>query len=247
MTENDQIIVEFRRVNFQVGAVKILDDLNLQTNKGEILILLGESGCGKTTTLKLINRLIEPSSGEVFVEGKPATDWNLINLRRRIGYVLQEAGLFPHFTIEENVALVPNLENWDAAKRRARTTEMLELVGLNPQKFADRFPHELSGGQRQRVGVARALAANPDLLLLDEPFGALDAITRTSLQKEFVRLVKELKKTAVFVTHDLHEAFILGTRICLMDKGRIVLNDTPENFVKSELPLVRDYLETVNL
>ncbi len=245
MTEDDQAIVEFRRVNFQIGAVKILDDLNLQISKGEILILLGESGCGKTTTLKLINRLIEPSSGEVLVEGKPATDWDIINLRRRIGYVLQEAGLFPHFTIAENVALVPNLENWEAAKSRTRTTEMLELVGLNPQKFADRFPHELSGGQRQRVGVARALAANPDLLLLDEPFGALDAITRTSLQKEFAKLVRELDKTAVFVTHDLHEAFVLGTRIALMDKGRIVLNDTPENFVKSELPLARAYLETV--
>jgi len=245
MTENDRTIVEFRRVNFQIDGVKILDDLSLQINKGEILILLGESGCGKTTTLKLINRLIEPSSGEVSVEGKSTTDWNLINLRRRIGYVLQEAGLFPHFTIEENVALVPNLENWEDAKRRKRTTEMLELVGLNPQKFASRFPHELSGGQRQRVGVARALAANPDLLLLDEPFGALDAITRTSLQKEFARLVRELNKTAVFVTHDLHEAFVLGTRIALMDKGRIVLNDTPENFAKSELPLARAYLETV--
>jgi len=245
MTENDRTIVEFRRVNFQIDGVKILDDLSLQINKGEILILLGESGCGKTTTLKLINRLIEPSSGEVSVEGKSTTDWNLINLRRRIGYVLQEAGLFPHFTIEENVALVPNLENWEDAKRRKRTTEMLELVGLNPQKFANRFPHELSGGQRQRVGVARALAANPDLLLLDEPFGALDAITRTSLQKEFARLVRELNKTAVFVTHDLHEAFVLGTRIALMDKGRIVLNDTPENFAKSELPLARAYLETV--
>jgi len=245
MTETSETIVEFRRVNFQIGAVKILDDLNLQINEGEILILLGESGCGKTTTLKLINRLIEPSSGEVLVEGKSTTDWNLINLRRRIGYVLQEAGLFPHFTIEENVALVPNLENWEAEKRQIRTTEMLELVGLNPQKFAARFPHELSGGQRQRVGVARALAANPDLLLLDEPFGALDAITRTSLQKEFAKLVRELNKTAVFVTHDLHEAFVLGTRIALMDKGRIVLNDTPENFVKSELPLARAYLETV--
>ena len=247
MTETSETIVEFRRVNFQIGSVKILDDLNLKTNKGEILILLGESGCGKTTTLKLINRLIEPSLGEVLVEGKSTTDWNLINLRRRIGYVLQEGGLFPHFTIEENVALVPNLENWEDAKRRKRTTEMLELVGLNPQKFADRFPHELSGGQRQRVGVARALAANPDLLLLDEPFGALDAITRTSLQKEFARLVRELDKTAVFVTHDLHEAFVLGTRIALMDKGRIVLNDTPENFRQSDLPLVRDYLETINL
>jgi len=245
MTETSKIIVEFRKVDFQIGTTKILDNLNLQIEKGETLVLLGESGCGKTTTLKLINRLIEPTNGEVLVEGKSTKDWNAISLRRRIGYVLQEAGLFPHFTIERNVALVPELENWDDTKKRNRTAELLELVGLNPQKFSDRFPHELSGGQRQRVGVARALAANPDLLLLDEPFGALDAITRTNLQKEFARLVKELNKTAVFVTHDLHEAFVLGTRICLMDKGRIVLNETPENFRKSDLPLVREYLETL--
>ncbi len=245
MSEKSQAIVEFRNVNFQIGAAKILDRLNLQIEKGETLVLLGESGCGKTTTLKLINRLIEPTSGEVFVEGKSTKDWNAIHLRRRIGYVLQEAGLFPHFTIERNVALVPELENWDEAKKRNRTAEMLELVGLQPEKFAARFPHELSGGQRQRVGVARALAANPDLLLLDEPFGALDAITRTNLQKEFASLVKNLNKTAVFVTHDLHEAFVLGTRICLMDKGRIVLNETPEDFQKSELPLAQAYLETI--
>jgi len=246
MTENDRTIVEFRRVNFEIGGAKILDDINLKIFKGETLILLGESGCGKTTTLKLINRLIEPTAGEVLVEGKATTEWNAINLRRRIGYVLQEAGLFPHFSVAENVALVPDLENWDAARKRGRTSEMLELVGLNPQKFADRYPHELSGGQRQRVGVARALAANPDLLLLDEPFGALDAITRVNLQKEFAALVKDLGKTAVFVTHDLHEAFVLGTRICLMDKGAIVFNDTPENFVKSDVPLARAYLETIS-
>ncbi len=246
MSVKAQPIVEFRRVNYQIGAGKILDDINLEILKGEILILLGESGCGKTTTLKLINRLIEPTAGEVLVEGKATIDWNAIDLRRRIGYVLQEAGLFPHFSVAENVALVPDLENWDAEKKRGRTAEMLELVGLNPQKFADRFPHELSGGQRQRVGVARALAANPDLLLLDEPFGALDAITRVNLQKEFAALVKDLGKTAVFVTHDLHEAFVLGTRICLMDKGRIVLNDTPKNFRQSDLPLVRKYLETIS-
>lgn len=245
MAETSKTIVEFRRVDFQIGAAKILDDINLTIEKGETLVLLGASGCGKTTILKLINRLIEPTSGEIFVEGKSTIDWNVINLRRRIGYVLQEAGLFPHFTVARNVALVPELENWDERKKRNRTAELLELVGLNPQKFSDRFPHELSGGQRQRVGVARALAANPDLLLLDEPFGALDAITRTNLQKEFARLIKELGKTAVFVTHDLHEAFILGTRICLMDKGRIVLNETPENFQKSDLPLVREYLETL--
>ncbi|HEX9963205.1 MAG TPA: ATP-binding cassette domain-containing protein [Pyrinomonadaceae bacterium] len=247
MKENQQPIVDFRRVSFEINGARILDDLNLQIFRGETLVLLGESGCGKTTTLKLINRLYEPTGGEVLVEGKSTLDWDAIALRRRIGYVLQEAGLFPHFTIERNVALIPDLENWSAAKKHARTAEMLELVGLEPEKFARRFPHELSGGQRQRVGVARALAANPDLLLLDEPFGALDAITRTGLQKEFAKLLKELGKTAVFVTHDLHEAFVLGTRICLMDKGRIALLETPENFMKSDLPLARAYLETIGV
>ncbi|MDQ3322065.1 MAG: ATP-binding cassette domain-containing protein [Acidobacteriota bacterium] len=244
--EKSQIIVEFRNVDFQIGAAKILDKLNLQIAWGETLVLLGESGCGKTTTLKLINRLIEPTSGVVFVEGKSTLEWNPINLRRRIGYVLQEAGLFPHFSVAENVALVPDLENWDAAKKRARVAEMLELVGLNQNNLAARFPHELSGGQRQRVGVARALAANPNILLLDEPFGALDPITRTNLQKEFAALVKELNKTVVFVTHDLREALLLGTRVALMDKGAIVLIETPENFVKSDEPLARAYLETIS-
>ncbi len=245
-------IVELKNVSFAVGDLRILENLNLQIYEGEILILLGESGCGKTTTLKLINRLIEPTGGEVLVEGKRTTDWDAIRLRRKIGYVLQEGGLFPHFTVERNVALVPelvtNFNKEKAVKKsriKKRVSEMLELVGLNPDKFSERFPHELSGGQRQRVGVARALAANPDLLLLDEPFGALDAITRTNLQKEFVMLVRELKKTAVFVTHDLHEAFILGTRICLMDKGKIALIAAPEDFRKSDLPLVREYLETI--
>lgn len=246
MPEKTQTIVEFRNVDFQIGGAKILNDLNLQIAWGETLVLLGESGCGKTTTLKLINRLIEPTSGAVFVEGKSTTDWDAIKLRRRIGYVLQEAGLFPHFSVAENVRLVPDLENWDEAKKQARVSEMLELVGLNREDFAARFPHELSGGQRQRVGVARALAANPNILLLDEPFGALDPITRTRLQKEFAALVKRLNKTAVFVTHDLREALFLGTRIALMEKGAIVLLDTPENFVKSGEPLAKAYLETIS-
>lgn len=247
MTETPDRIVEFRGAGFEIGTTRILDGVHLEIERGEILVLLGESGCGKTTTLKLINRLIEPTSGEVRVEGKPTTEWDAIRLRRRIGYVLQEAGLFPHFTVAENVALVPSLENWNETEKLARTNEMLEIVGLNAEKFAARLPHELSGGQRQRVGVARALAANPDLLLLDEPFGALDALTRVNLQKEFAGLVRELNKTAVFVTHDLHEAFILGSRICLMDKGRIAFLGTADDFQKSDLPLVRDYLETVNL
>ncbi|MEP6850153.1 MAG: ATP-binding cassette domain-containing protein [Acidobacteriota bacterium] len=240
-------IVQLIGVKYFAGETLILDDLNLAVAPSEILILLGESGCGKTTTLKLINRLIEPTSGEVFVEGKTTVDWDPIELRRHIGYVLQEAGLFPHFTVAENVSLVLKLNGWDEKKKRDRTCEMLELVGLGPAKFAKRFPHELSGGQRQRVGVARALAADPSIVLLDEPFGALDAITRTNLQKEFSRLVRDLGKTAVFVTHDLHEAMLLGSRIALMEKGRIVLLDTPENFAKAELPLARAYLETVSV
>jgi osmoprotectant transport system ATP-binding protein len=244
MPENDPVI-SFNSVSYAVGGNRILERLDLEVLQGETLILLGESGCGKTTTLKLINRLIDPTEGEVLVDGRPTSEWDAIKLRRHIGYVLQEAGLFPHFTVAENVALVLTLENWDGDRKRSRVFEMLDLVGLDPAKFAGRFPHELSGGQRQRVGVGRALAADPSVVLLDEPFGALDAITRSNLQKEFARLVRELGKTAVFVTHDLHEAMTLGTRIALMDKGRIVLLDTPGNFANSDLPLARAYLDTI--
>jgi len=242
----DLIIVEFDGAGYAIDGARILHDLDLKIVKGETLILLGESGCGKTTTLKLINRLIEPTSGEVLVKGRSTLDWDPIILRRNIGYVLQDGGLFPHFTVAENVALVLQLADRDVGERSRRTSEMLGLVGLDPAKFADRFPHELSGGQRQRVGVARALASDPELLLLDEPFGALDAITRDNLQKEFGRLVREMGKTAVFVTHDLHEAMLLGSRIALMDKGAIVSLGTPEELMRSELPLARAYLETVS-
>ena len=239
--------VEFRDVEFSIGGRRILDRLNFAVAAREVLVLLGESGCGKTTTLKLINRLIDPTGGEVIVAGRPTTQWKPVELRRKIGYVLQEGGLFPHLTVAENIGLLPSIEGWAAPTRRERVGHLLELTGLDPDNFRDRFPHELSGGQRQRVGVARALAADPSLLLLDEPFGALDALTRDKLQKEFARLVREMGKTAVFVTHDLHEAMTLGTRIALMDRGRIAFLGTPPEFRSSELSLAREYLETVDL
>ena len=245
MTSTEKI--RFESVSYHVGSTVILDGIDLDVLPGETVVLLGESGCGKTTTLKMINRLIEPSTGEVWVVGNRTTDWDAIDLRRRIGYVLQEAGLMPHFTVGDNVGLVPRLLDWESGKRRERTNEMLELVGLPPAKFADRFPHELSGGQRQRVGIARALATDPQILLLDEPFGALDAITRNKLQREFAELTRTLGKTSVFVTHDLHEAMLLGSRIALMDKGRIVSISTPENFESSEEPLARAYLDTIRV
>ncbi len=244
--DNDEPLVEFREVSYALnGGQRIIDRLNLNVARGETMVLLGESGCGKTTTLRLVNRLLAPTSGEVIVEGKATTEWDVIRLRRRTGYVIQEAGLFPHFTVEQNVGLVPSLEDWDEPRVRERVHEMLSLVGLDSKKFADRYPRELSGGQRQRVGVARALAADPPLLLMDEPFGALDPLTRASLQKEFAELKARLGKTVIFVTHDVREALMLGSRIALMDKGRIVLLDTPQGFVKSQDKYARAYLETL--
>ena len=246
---SDTPLVEFRDVSFSHAgsSTPIISHLNFTINHGETLVLLGESGCGKTTTLKLINRLLLPTSGQVLVEGKATSDWEPIRLRRRTGYVIQEGGLFPHFTVERNVALVPSLERWDENKIKQRVSELLSLVGLVPKDFAARYPSELSGGQRQRVGVARALAAEPSLLLLDEPFGALDPLTRAGLQREFGKLAKTLKKTAVLVTHDVREALLLGSRIGLMHRGRLVLLETPENFVKSQDEHARGYLETLEL
>jgi osmoprotectant transport system ATP-binding protein len=238
--------VEFRDVSFQHGAGRpILSSLSFGLAPGETLALVGRSGSGKTTVLKLINRLFEPSSGEVWVEGRPTTGWDPIRLRRRIGYVLQEVGLFPHLTVRANVGVVPTLEGWSHARMEGRVHELLSLVGLDPARFAHRYPHELSGGQRQRVGVARALAADPPLLLMDEPFGALDPITRAELQQEFRELQKELKKTTVIVTHDLPEACLLGTRIGLIQDGRLVECLPPAEFLRSTHPEVLAVLSTL--
>jgi osmoprotectant transport system ATP-binding protein len=241
----DNSLVKFKNVNFSLSNNPIISDLNLTVERGETLVLLGESGCGKTTTLKLVNRLLLPTAGEVAVEGKPTTAWDAIELRRHIGYVIQEGGLFPHFSIARNVGLVPSLLSWDAAKIDERVRELLKLVGLDPERFAERYPRELSGGQRQRVGVARALAADPPLLLLDEPFGALDPLTRASLQREFADLSRRLGKTAILVTHDVREALTLGDRIGLMHKGQLLLLETPEGFLNTNNPQARAYLDTL--
>ena len=225
-------MIEFRNVSYHVNGVQVLSNLNLEVARGETLVLLGRSGSGKTTTLKLVNRLVVPSSGEILVNGAPNQLVDVTRLRRGIGYVIQEVGLFPHFTVERNIGLVPRIEGWPEPRIRARVDELLELVGLGSE-LASRYPHQLSGGQRQRVGVARALAADPAILLMDEPFGALDPLTRAELQKEFLRLQQRLQKTVVFVTHDLPEALRLGTRIALMEAGKLVTLLTPAEFLTS--------------
>jgi osmoprotectant transport system ATP-binding protein len=243
----DNPLVQFRNVSVSLSGNPIISGLNLNVERGETLVLLGESGCGKTTTLKLVNRLLEPTSGEVVVEGKSTTAWDAIALRRHTGYVIQEGGLFPHFTIARNVGLVPSLAGWDQPRIDERVRELLQLVGLDPARFAERYPRELSGGQRQRVGVARALAADPPLMLLDEPFGALDPLTRASLQREFADLSRRLQKTAILVTHDVREALALADRIGLMHKGRLLVLETPDGFLKSNDPQARAYLDTLDV
>jgi len=235
-------VIEFRDVAYVLpNGQPLLAGLTVQVQPGETLVLLGRSGSGKTTTLKLINRLLTPASGEVLVNGAHTADSDVIQLRRGIGYVIQEVGLFPHYTVEKNVGLVPRIKGWPAARVHQRVEELLLMVGLD-LRIAQRYPHQLSGGQRQRVGVARALAADPAILLMDEPFGALDAITRDELQCEFLRLQQRLNKTVVFVTHDLREALRLASRIALMESGRLVTVLSPAEFLRSKDPLPAAYM-----
>jgi osmoprotectant transport system ATP-binding protein len=215
--------------------------LNIEIERGETLVLLGRSGSGKTTTMKLINRLLDPTEGVVRVEGRSTLEWDAIQLRRRIGYVIQEIGLFPHLSVEQNIGVVPRLEGWAQDRIRDRAHALLNLVGLEPGRFAARYPRELSGGQRQRVGVARALAADPPVILLDEPFGALDPITRREIQSEFKDLQARLKKTMVFVTHDVREAFVLGTRIGLIKDGQMILLGPPALLLETDDPEARAF------
>lgn len=237
-------MIRFKNVSKKYPSDKeAVSDLTFSVEKGETLVLLGRSGSGKTTALRLINRLITPTSGEIFVEGKNVIDCDPIDLRRHIGYAIQHIGLFPHMTVGENIGIVPKLLKWPEKKIHERTIELLKIVGLSPENFVDRFPGELSGGQKQRVGVARALAADPPIILMDEPFGALDPIMREQLQNEFLEIQSRLKKTVVFVTHDLSEAVKMGDRIAVFDKGKLIQISTPSELIQtSDNPLIDELL-----
>lgn len=226
-------MLKFEHVSKVYGSEKkAVNDLSLEIDRGEFIVFIGPSGCGKTTTMKMVNRLIETTDGNIFIEGENIRDKNLVELRRSIGYVIQQIGLFPHMTIAENISLVPKLLNWPQQKRRKRAEELIQLVDMDPA-YLDRYPHELSGGQQQRIGVLRALAADPPLILMDEPFGALDPITRDGLQEEFKRLQQSLGKTIVFVTHDMDEAIKLADRIVIMRDGEIVQVGSPDEILRS--------------
>jgi osmoprotectant transport system ATP-binding protein len=243
----DGYALEFRSASYRLpSGAPLISDLNLRIPRGETLVLLGRSGSGKTTTLKLINRLLEPSEGQILIDGRPSVTWDAIQLRRGIGYVIQDAGLFPHWTVERNVGLVPRLEGWAEEKIQTRVKEMLSLVGLPPEEYSERRPADLSGGQRQRVGVARALAADPPILLMDEPFGSLDPITRADLQREFRTLSLRLGKTIVFVTHDVREALLLGSRIALLDQGKLVGVYAPAEFLKASEPEIHAFVASLD-
>jgi osmoprotectant transport system ATP-binding protein len=236
--------IQMRGIHVTRGAAgQVLRGLDLDVAPGETLALVGRSGAGKSTLLKLVNGLIVPDRGTVVVDGRDTREWNPFELRRRIGYVLQEVGLFPHMTVAQNIAVVPRLLGWDAARIAARVSEVLRLVGLPPDTYGDRAALELSGGQRQRVGVARALAADPPILLMDEPFGALDPVTRAELHREFRRIQAEVRKTVVIVTHDMAEAFALATRVGAIDAGVIAQIATPRELVRTTDPRVRPLLE----
>jgi osmoprotectant transport system ATP-binding protein len=225
------IEIEHLGKRFAGASTLAVDDLTLAIGNGEICVLIGPSGCGKTTTMRMINRMIEPDGGTIRIAGRDVTRIDPVELRRSVGYVIQQVGLFPHMTIAENIATVPHLLGWDASRIARRVDELLARVDMDPARYRDRYPRELSGGQKQRVGVARALAADPPVMLMDEPFGALDPITRASLQDEFLRLLYELRKTIVFVTHDIDEALKMGTRIAIMRAGRLVQFDRPERIL----------------
>lgn len=244
MPNDSSHAIQFAGVGFCLPQGKsLLSNLDLTVRTGETFMLVGRSGSGKTTSLKLINRLLTATSGEVRVEGTAVDRWDTVQLRRRIGYAIQDVGLFPHYTVFENVALVPKLERWDGRRIASRVEEVLALVGLPLGEFADRYPDELSGGQRQRVGLARALAAEPPILLMDEPFGALDPITRAELQIEFQKLQQKLGKTIVFVTHDVSEALLLGSRIGLMEEGKLRGVYSPKEFLETPDPSVKAYVD----
>jgi len=225
-------MIEFKNVSKKFGDVTVLKDISFEVEEGKLVVLIGLSGCGKTTTLKMINRLVKPTTGTITINGDDISKKDPIELRRNIGYVIQQTGLFPHMTIRENTEIIPRVEKLDDAKITKKTLELMEMVGLD-KAFLDRYPNELSGGQQQRVGVARAFALDPDVILMDEPFSALDPITRNSLQEELVNLQSKVKKTIVFVTHDMSEAIKIADKICIMDKGEIIQYDTPENILKN--------------
>lgn len=242
----DAPLIRFDTVTFQhAGRPPVLESLSLSIDAAETVALVGRSGAGKSTCLKLVNRLLVPTAGRVMVEGRDTGAWDSVRLRRRVGYVIQEVGLFPHLTVAENVAVVPRLEGWPAARMAARTRELLELVGLPPSEYAARWPHELSGGERQRVGVARALAIDPPILLMDEPFGALDPVTRAEVRGEFTRLRRHLQATVLVVTHDIAEAFSLAGRVGVLDAGTLVAFDTPSRLMASRAPRVRLLIDAV--
>jgi len=238
-------LVEFRNVRYQAGGREVLRGVDLTVEENETVVLLGRSGSGKTTLLKMVNGLIAPSSGEVRFGGTPVNAQDPIQMRRRIGYVIQDGGLFPHWTVAENTGLVPTLERWPREKTEARVAELLNAVGLAPATYAARYPRQLSGGEKQRVGIARALAADPPLLLLDEPFAALDPVTRFGMQRHFAELRKAFGKTAIFVTHDIREALTLGSRIALLKDGAIETVASADEFARSTSSEARAFLATI--